>query len=77
MLNELAYERRNLKYTTLFGDKWRYLTLNKDPFIYDKKLKDTQVRINESIVRCEEFLEKERKFKKKYFSDEHIDLDIL
>ena len=77
MLNELAYERRHLKYTTLFGDKWRHLTINKDPFIYDKKLNDIQVRINESIVRCEEFLEKEREFKKKYFSDEHIDLDIM
>ncbi len=77
MLNELSYERRHLKYTTLFGDKWRHLTLNKDPFIYDKKINDIQDRINESIMRSEEFLEKERKFKKKYFSDEHIDLDIL
>jgi len=77
MLNELAYERRNLKYTTLFGDKWRHLTVSKDPFLYDKKLNDIQIRINESIVRCEEFLEKEREFKKKYFSDEHINLDIM
>jgi len=77
MLNELAYERRNLKYTTLFGDKWRHLTVSKDPFLYDKKLNDIQIRINESIVRCEEFIEKERFFKKKYFNDENIDIDIV
>ena len=77
MLNELAYERRNLKYTTIFGDKWRHLSKNKDPFLYDKKLNDIQIRINESIIRCEEFLEKEREFKKKYFSDENINFDNI
>jgi hypothetical protein len=77
MLNELAYERRNLKYTTIFGDKWRHLSKNKDPFLYDKKLNDIQDRINESIIRCEEFLEKEREFKKKYFGDENINFDNI
>ena len=77
MLNELEYERRNLKYTTIFGNKWRHLSKNKDPFLYDKKLNDIQIRINESIGRSEEFLEKEREFKKKYFSDENINLDII
>ena len=77
MLNELAYERRNLKYTTIFGDKWRKLSKNKDPFLYDKKLNDIQSRINESIIRCEEFLEKEKEFKKKYFKDENINFDNI
>ncbi len=77
MLNELAYERRNLKYTTIFGDKWRHLTINNDPFLYDKKLNDVQNRINESIIRCEEFLVKEREFKKKYFNDENINFDNI
>tara|TARA_X000000368_G_scaffold145943_1_gene115189 strand:+ start:8835 stop:9281 length:447 start_codon:yes stop_codon:yes gene_type:complete len=77
MLNELEYERRNLKYTTIFGNKWRHLSKNKDPFLYDKKLNDIQIRINESIGRSEEFLEKEREFKKKYFNDENINLDII
>lgn len=77
MLNELAYERRNLKYTTIFGDKWRQLSKNKEPFLYDKKLNDIQSRINESIIRCEEFLEKEKEFKKKYFKDENINFDNI
>ena len=77
MLNELTYERRNLKYTTIFGDKWRQLSKNKDPFLYDKKLNDIQSRINESIIRCEEFLEKEKEFKKKYFKDENINFDDI
>ena len=77
MLNELAYERRNLKYTVIFGDKWRQLSKNKDPFLYDKKLNDIQSRINESIIRCEEFLEKEKEFKKKYFKDENINFDDI
>ena len=77
MLNESAYERRNLKYTTIFGDKWRHLTINNDPFLYDKKLNDVQNRINESIIRCEEFLVKEREFKKKYFNDENINFDNI
>ena len=77
MLNELTYERRNLKYTAIFGDKWRQLSKNKDPFLYDKKLNDIQSRINESIIRCEEFLEKEKEFKKKYFKDENINFDNI
>ena len=42
-----------------------------------EELINIQNRINDSIVRCEEFLEKERHFKKKYFGDEDINIDIL
>ena len=57
--------------------KWRQLSKNKEPFLYDKKLNDIQSRINESIIRCEEFLEKEKEFKKKYFKDENINFDNI
>jgi len=77
MLNELEYERRNLKYTTLFGDKWRKLSKENDTILYEYELNKIQNRVNESINRCEEFLEKERFFKKKYFNDENIDIDIV
>tara|TARA_X000000368_G_scaffold413072_1_gene400502 strand:+ start:535 stop:855 length:321 start_codon:yes stop_codon:yes gene_type:complete len=77
MLNELEYERLNLKYTTMFGDKWRNFSREKDEILYEYELINIQNRINDSIVRCEEFLEKERHFKKKYFGDENINIDIL
>ena len=77
MLNELSYERRNLKYTTIFGDKWRKLSKENDNILYEYELNKIQNRINESIMRCEEFLEKEREFKKKYFKDENINFDNI
>ena len=77
MLNELEYERLNLKYTTMFGDKWRNFSREKDEILYEYELINIQNRINDSIVRCEEFLAKERHFKKKYFGDENINIDIL
>ncbi len=77
MLNELEYERRNLKYTTIFGDKWRKLSKENDNILYEYELNKIQTRVNESINRCEEFLEKEREFKKKYFKDENIDFDNI
>jgi len=77
MLNELSYERRNLKYTTIFGDKWRKLSKENDNILYEYELNKIQNRINESIMRCEEFLEKEREFKKKYFKNENINFDNI
>ena len=67
MLNELEYERRNLKYINLFGEKWRKMSRKQDNFTHEDRLTEIQVRIYESVTRCEEFLDKERKFKKKYF----------
>tara|TARA_Y100000385_G_scaffold77493_1_gene78640 strand:+ start:290 stop:526 length:237 start_codon:yes stop_codon:yes gene_type:complete len=77
MLNELEYERRNLKYINLFGEKWRKMSRKQDNFTHEDRLTEIQVRIYESVTRCEEFLDKERKFKKKYFNDENIDIDLM
>lgn len=77
MLNELEYERRNLKYINLFGEKWRKMSRKQDNFTHEDRLTEIQVRIYESVTRCEEFLDKERKFKNKYFNDENIDIDLM
>jgi hypothetical protein len=77
MLNELEYERRNLKYISLFGEKWRKMSRKQDNFTHEDRLTEIQVRIYESVTRCEDFLDKERKFKKKYFDDENIDIDLM
>ncbi len=76
MLNELEYERRNLKYINLFGEKWRKMSRKQDNFTHEDRLTEIQVRIYESVNRCEEFLNKEREFKRKYFNDENINIDI-
>ena len=77
LLNELEYERRNLKYINLFGEKWRKMSRKQDNFTHEDRLTEIQVRIYESVNRCEEFLNKEREFKKKYFNDENINIDIM
>ena len=76
MLNELEYERRNLKYINLFGEKWRKMSRKQDNFTHEDRLTEIQVHIYESVNRCEEFLNKERDFKRKYFNDENINIDI-
>ena len=48
----------------------------KDNFTHEDRLTEIQVRIYESVNRCEEFLNKEREFKRKYFNDENINIDI-
>jgi len=77
MLNELEYERRNLKYINLFGEKWRKMPRKQNNFTHEDRLTEIQVRIYESVNRCEEFLDKEREFKRKYFNDENINIDII
>ena len=69
MMNEIEYERLNLKYRAMFGDKWSNLSKENDEILYEYELNKIQIRINESINRCEEFKCKEREFKKKYFQD--------
>jgi len=77
MLNELEYERRNLKYINIFGEKWRKMPRKQNNFTHEDRLTEIQVRIYESVNRCEEFLDKEREFKRKYFNDENINIDII
>ena len=48
-----------------------------DNFTHEDRLTEIQVRIYESVIRCEEFLDKEREFKRKYFNDENINIDII
>ena len=69
MMNEIEYERLNLKYRAMFGDKWSNLSKENDEILYEYELNKIQIRVNESINRCEEFKCKEREFKKKYFQD--------
>tara|TARA_B100000085_G_C18381679_1_gene446658 strand:- start:278 stop:775 length:498 start_codon:yes stop_codon:yes gene_type:complete len=69
MMNEIEYERLNLKYRAMFGDKWSNLSKENDEILYEYELNKIQIRINESINRCEEFKNKERAFKEKFFQD--------
>lgn len=69
MMNEVEYERLNLKYRAMFGDKWSNLSKENDEILYEYELNKIQIRINESINRCEEFKNKERAFKEKFFQD--------
>ena len=74
LLEDLTYQRRELQYSTIFGDKWRKTSTNKIDLI------NIQVNIHEVEQRCNNFKIKERKFKKKYFQDENyiikgIDID--
>lgn len=65
LLDELNYQRRSLKYSTIFGDKWRKIHGIK------RNLLTTQIRIHECENNCKDFIKKERAFKKKYFQDEN------
>ncbi len=69
MMNEIEYERLNLKYRAMFGDKWSNLSKENDEILYEYELNKIQIRINESINRCEEFKNKERAFKERFFQD--------
>ena len=65
LLEDLTYQRRELQYSTIFGDKWRKSSTNKID------LTNIQISIHEVEQRCNNFKVKERHFKKKYFQDEN------
>ena len=65
LLEDLKYQRRELQYSTIFGDKWRKSSTNKID------LTTIQINIHEVEQRCNNFKIKERHFKKKYFQDEN------
>lgn len=70
LIKETNLQKRNLKYTTFFGDKWR----NQDDII---KIREN---IKYSMNNCKKFKSKERTFKKKYFQDQNYiiqDIDTL
>ena len=59
LVTEVNLQRRELKYISLFGDKWR--STDEDFMI--------KQRIDTSLGRIERFSKRERYFKKKYFQD--------
>tara|TARA_B100001175_G_scaffold4806_1_gene3788 strand:+ start:1404 stop:1703 length:300 start_codon:yes stop_codon:yes gene_type:complete len=59
LITETTLQRRNLKYTAMFGDKWK----NND------NIHEIRRRINDSLCECERLKNRERKFKEKYFQD--------
>jgi len=59
LVTEVNLQRRELKYISLFGDKWRSTG-------EDFRIKQ---RIDISLSRIERFSKRERDFKKKYFQD--------
>lgn len=59
LIAETTLQRRNLKYTAMFGDKWK----NND------NIHEIRRRINDSLCECERLKNRERKFKEKYFQD--------
>jgi len=61
LITELNIQRLEMKYISLFGDKWR----NKD------ELYRIEQRIDTSMIRIGRFKSRERAFKKKYFQDEN------
>ena len=70
LITELNLQRHELKYISLYGDKWR----SKDELYRIKQRMDT------SANRIGRFKNRERAFKKKYFQDENyiikgIDID--
>ena len=65
LLDDLKYQRRELQYSAIFGDKWRKTPVNKS------NLLNIHTRIYEVEKSCKDFIKKERKFKKKYFQDEN------
>ena len=70
LITETNLQRRDLRYTDMFGDKW----------IKNDEIFKIQERINASMNRCGEFKSKERVFKKKYFQDHNYlikGIDVL
>jgi len=61
LITELNLQRLEMKYVSLFGDKWR----TKD------ELYRIEQRIDTSTIRIGRFKSRERAFKKKYFQDEN------
>lgn len=61
LITELNIHRLEMKYISLFGDKWR----SKD------ELYRIEQRIDTSTIRIGRFKSRERAFKKKYFQDEN------
>ena len=61
LITELNLQRLEMKYISLFGDKWR----TKD------ELYRIEQRIDTSTIRIGRFKSRERAFKKKYFQDEN------
>ena len=61
LITELNIQRLEMKYVSLFGDKWR----TKD------ELYRIEQRIDTSTIRIGRFKSRERAFKKKYFQDEN------
>ena len=61
LITELNIQRLEMKYISLFGDKWR----SKD------ELYRIEQRIDTSAIRIGRFKSRERAFKKKYFQDEN------
>tara|TARA_B100000287_G_scaffold212348_1_gene200489 strand:- start:3375 stop:3875 length:501 start_codon:yes stop_codon:yes gene_type:complete len=59
LITEINLQRRELKYLSLFGDKWRST---------DEVFRIEQ-RINTSLSRIERLKNRERDFKEKYFQD--------
>tara|TARA_B100000401_G_scaffold427738_1_gene359614 strand:+ start:1694 stop:2194 length:501 start_codon:yes stop_codon:yes gene_type:complete len=59
LITEINLQRRELKYLSLFGDKWRSTD---EVFRIEK-------RINTSLSRIERLKNRERDFKEKYFQD--------
>ena len=50
-------------YNRMYGILWELSPVPKDDFVHEDKLVELQVRLHESIERCEAFEEKEKKFK--------------
>jgi len=65
LLDDLKYQRRELQYSAIFGDKWRKTPVN------NSNLLNIHRRIYEAEKSCKDFIKKERAFKKKYFQDEN------
>jgi hypothetical protein len=55
--------KRELAYNKTFGILWEVSPLTTDDFVHEDKLLELQVRLHESIERCEAFEKKEQKFK--------------
>jgi hypothetical protein len=55
--------KRELAYRNNYGILWEMTPMPKDDFVHEDKLLELQVRLYESIERCEAFEKKEQKFK--------------
>jgi hypothetical protein len=60
---EVQNYKRELMYNRMYGILWELSPVPKDDFVHEDKLVELQVRLHESIERCEAFEEKEKKFK--------------